>query len=142
MKRHFLFFIIIAAFSASAGAVVIPTVNLEELCPAYQRGEFSQSQVNDLRHDGVNLSVACQPFEAKRGADRFAANMMSQFYGVKESSVRIESTFRDKPEGIVRVSDQEGNACSFDVAQAPNGVDAPYGWLMANADCKPAHQAN
>lgn len=126
---------IAATFACTAHAIQIPTVNLEEECPSYHRGEYTQDQVNSLQRNGVNLPVACQPFEVRSGAERLAVNMMAQFYSVKESSVQVASTFRGKREGKVRVADENGHVCTFDLMEAPSGAEAPYGWVIANTIC-------
>lgn len=132
------------AFAAVSGVAhasyVVQTVDLGEVCPAYQRGEYSQAQVGGLQKQGIDLSVSCQPFEAKIGAERLAVNMMAQFYRVKESEVNVVRSFRGQQEGTVTASDQAGHVCSFAMQEAPKSIDVPYGWLIANTFCEVSAQ--
>lgn len=69
------------------------------------------------------------------GPEALAASFMTQFYDVPVEQVTVTISNRTERSATALASVPDGHACAMDMALAPDGVNAQFGWLVSSMKC-------
>ena len=70
----------------------------------------------------------------KNGPEELPRSFVSQLHDVPASSVETEVVERAADTAVV-VAKVDGHSCTFDMTQAPEGMNTPSGWLTGHIAC-------
>ncbi|HBP4970071.1 TPA: hypothetical protein ACWL5R_005798 [Pseudomonas aeruginosa] len=73
--------------------------------------------------------------EEEVGPAPLARHFMAQFYDVQPEAVKV-TMLDESPRLIVARAEVDGHACRMEMAPAPEGVSARFGWLVGSMQCK------
>ncbi|WP_137887443.1 hypothetical protein [Pseudomonas sp. 2FE] len=73
--------------------------------------------------------------QADTRPEALAANFMVQFYDVPADSVSVTLTEQTARQAKAKAEVAGGHVCIMEMALAPEGVHAPFGWLVGSMQC-------
>jgi hypothetical protein len=80
------------------------------------------------------LASAQSTDQQKDDPKALAANFMEQFYDAPADTVMV--TLTDTTDTQTKaVASVNGHVCVMDMSKAPEGVHAPFGWLVGSMQC-------
>ncbi|MFG8764946.1 hypothetical protein ACEOVB_29575 [Pseudomonas aeruginosa] len=73
--------------------------------------------------------------EGEVGPAPLARHFMAQFYDAKPEAVKV-TMLDESPRLVVALAEVDGHACRMEMAPAPEGVSARFGWLASSMQCE------